>query len=60
MKSLYIVRDTPQYGASDSQYCYIVRAETDIEAKEIVRRKTRRQWDWYVELADNKEVWESE
>ena len=58
MKELYIVRDVPRYEEECSNYCYVVRAESHAEAIDIVRKKTKHQWDWEAELADNKEVWE--
>lgn len=58
MKELYIVRDVPRYEEECSNYCYVVKAESHAEAIDIVRKKTKHQWDWEVELADNKEVWE--
>ena len=58
MKELYIVRDVPQYEEECSNYCYVVKAESHAEAIDIVRKKTKHQWDWEAELADNEEVWE--
>ena len=58
MKELYIVRDVPRYEEECSNYCYVVRAESHAEAIDIVRKKTKCQWDLEAELADNKEVWE--
>ena len=58
MKELYIVRDVPRYEEECSNYCYVVKAESHAEAIDIVRKKTKHQWDWEAELADNKEVWE--
>ena len=58
LKELYIVRDVPRYEEECSNYCYVVKAESHAEAIDIVRKKTKHQWDWEAELADNKEVWE--
>ena len=58
MKELYIVRDVPRYEEEFPNYCYVVRAESHAEAIDIVRKKTKCQWDLEAELADNKEVWE--
>ena len=58
MKELYVVRDVPRYEEECSNYCYVVKAESHAEAIDIVRKKTKHQWDWEAELADNKEVWE--
>lgn len=52
MKRLYIVRD------SQGDYCYVVKAGTEREAIEIVKRNTGHAWDWEASLADNAEVWE--
>lgn len=58
MKDLYIVRDVPRYEEEHSYYSYIVRATNEAEAIDIVRKKTKQQWDWEAELADNTEIWE--
>ena len=58
MKDLYIVRDVPNYSEDNSNYCYVVRAESHTEAIEIVKNKTKHQWDFEAELADNTEIWE--
>ena len=58
MKDLYVVRDIPNYSEDNSNYCYIVRANSGTEAIDIVRKKTKHQFDWEAELADNEEIWE--
>ena len=58
MKELYIVRDVPMYEEECSNYYYVVRAESHAKAIDIVMKKTKHQWDWEAELADNTEIWE--
>lgn len=58
MKRLYVVKDIPDYQEDHSSYCYVVKAETEVEAIDIVKQKTGHRWDWEVELTDNTEVWE--
>ena len=57
-KNLYVVRDVPRYEEEYSNYYYVVKAESHAEAIDIVRKKTKHEWNWEAELADNEEVWE--
>lgn len=58
MKRLYVVKDIPRYHEDCSSYCYVVKAETENEAINIVKQKTGHDWDWEANLTDNTEVWE--
>lgn len=58
MKRLYVVKDIPKYGEDCSNYCYIVKAETENDAINVVRNRTKHDWDWEAALADNTRVWE--
>ena len=58
MKKIYVVRDTPRYSEECSNYCYVVKAKSHSEAIDIVRKKTKHQGNWEVELTDNDELWE--
>lgn len=58
MKRLYVVKDVPKYSEDCSNYCYVVKAETEMEAINIVRHRTKHCWDWEAALADNTEIWE--
>lgn len=51
-KDLYIVTDL------DSNYRYVVLAESYDSAVEIVKRKTGHDFDWTAQLADNNAVWQ--
>ena len=58
MKRLYVVKDIPKYQEDCSSYCYVVKAETENEAINIVKRNTKHCWEWEDKLTDNTEVWE--
>lgn len=58
MKRLWIAEDVPQYQGDCSDYCYVVKAETEKEAVGIVKRNIKHCQDWKARLADNTEVWE--
>lgn len=46
MKRLYVVKDIPKYQEDCSSYCYVVKAETENEAINIVKRNTKHCWEW--------------
>lgn len=39
MKRLYVVKDVPKYSEGYLNYCYVVKAETEIEAINIDKQK---------------------
>ena len=53
-----MVKDIPKYQEDCSSYCYVVKAETENEAINIVKQITGHSWENEANLTDNTEVWE--